>query len=38
MNVDDDETAPVAMSARATPLIGLLEAARDAGANVLWND
>ena len=38
VNVDDDETTHVALSKRATPLIGLLEAARDANANVLWSD
>ena len=38
VNVDDDETTHVALSKRATPLIGLLEAARDANANVLWGE
>ena len=34
----DDELVPVALSTRATPLIGLLEAARSANASVLWDE
>ena len=38
-DVDEEtELRPVALSQRATPLIGLLEAARDAGSSVLWNE
>ena len=38
VNVDDDETTHVALSKRATPLIGLLEKARDAKTSVLWGE
>ncbi len=38
LKMDDDEVRHVPMSARATPLIGLLEAARDANENVLWDE
>lgn len=38
LKVDDDEVEHVPMSARATPLIGLLEAAGAANANVLWDE
>ena len=38
LNVDDDETTHVALAKRATPLIGLLEKARDANASVLWDE
>ena len=38
-DVDEEaETKPVALSQRATPLIGLLEAARDANTSVLWGE
>jgi len=36
VDVDDDELETVGLSTRAVPLIGLMEAARDAGENVLW--
>jgi len=35
---DDDEPAPVPMATRAQPLLALLEAARDAGENVMWDE
>jgi len=35
-NMDDDELESVALATRAVPLLGLFEAARDAGENVLW--
>jgi len=35
-DADDDELESVALSTRAVPLLGLLEAARDASENVLW--
>ncbi len=34
----DDEPPPVALQTRAGPLISLLEAARDAGENVQWDN
>jgi len=38
-DVDEEaERRPVALSQRATPLIGLLEAAGAANASVLWNE
>ncbi len=35
---DDAEPAPVPLATRAQPLIALLEAARDAGENVMWDE
>lgn len=35
---DEDGETPVSVSARALPLIQLLEAARDGGADVLWEN
>jgi hypothetical protein len=35
---DEDEPAPVPMATRAQPLLALLEAARDAGENVMWDE
>lgn len=35
---EETELKPVALSQRATPLIGLLEAARDANSSVLWDE
>ena len=38
-DVDEEADArPVSLSRRATPLIGLLEAAREANASVLWDE
>lgn len=38
VDVDDDELETVALSTRANPLIELLEAARAANENVLWEE
>ena len=35
---DEDQTNRVALATRAVPLIELLEAAKAAGANVMWED
>jgi len=37
-DVEDDEVEPVTLSTRATPLIGLLEAAHAEGSSVLWEE
>jgi len=35
---EEDDTRPVSLATRAAPLIGLLEAARDQGVSVRWDE